>query len=215
MSMRPDSAPSSWLVLDFDGTITEVDLLDDMARRFGDPAVYQEVEDGIHAGTITLRECITREYAPVTLPLEDAVAWVLANIRVRPGLPELVSLARTRAWGVRVLSSGFREFIEPVLADYAIEGVEVLANHIDARSDGWRVIWRDETVCEVCGEPCKRGGLPEGEVVYVGDGISDRCAALAAQRVFATRGLARYLDERRIPFEPFGDFHDIVGALTD
>lgn len=203
------------IVLDFDGTITEDDLLDDMARRFGDPAVYQEVEDAIHAGTITLQECITREYAPVTLPLEDAVTWVLENIRVRPGLLELVGLARARGWGVRVLSSGFHEFIEPVLAHYGTEGVEVLANSIDARSDGWRVIWRDETVCEVCGEPCKRRGLPEGEVVYIGDGISDRCAALAAQRVFATRGLARYLDERKVPFEPFVDFHDIVRALAD
>jgi 2,3-diketo-5-methylthio-1-phosphopentane phosphatase len=203
------------IVLDFDGTITEIDLLDDMARRFGDPAVYQQVEDAIHAGTITLQECITREYAPVTLPIEDAVSWVLANIRVRPGLPELVSLARARAWGVRVLSSGFREFIEPVLAHYGIEGVDVLANSIDARSDGWRVIWRDESVCAICGEPCKRGGLPDGDVVYIGDGISDRCAALAAQRVFATRGLASYLEERGAPFEPFVDFQDIVRALTD
>jgi 2-hydroxy-3-keto-5-methylthiopentenyl-1-phosphate phosphatase len=203
------------IVLDFDGTITEVDLLDDLARRFGDPGVYREVEDGIHAGTITLQECITREYAPVTMSLEDAVAWVLANIRMRPGLPELVNLAQARAWDVRVLSSGFREIIEPVLDHFGIEGVEVLANRVDARSDGWRVIWRDETVCEVCGEPCKRRGLPDSEVVYVGDGISDRCAALAAQRVFATRGLARYLDERDVPFEPFVDFHDIVRALTD
>jgi 2,3-diketo-5-methylthio-1-phosphopentane phosphatase len=203
------------IVLDFDGTITEVDLLDDMARRFGDPSVYQEVEDGIHAGTITLQECITREFAPVTMPLDDVVGWVLANIRIRPGLPELVSLARARSWHVRVLSSGFREIIEPVLDHYGIEGVEVFANRVDARSDGWRVIWRDETVCAVCGEPCKRGGLPKGDVVYIGDGISDRCAALAAQRVFATRGLAQYLDERDVPFDPFVDFHEIVHALTD
>ena len=74
------------IVLDFDGTITEDDLLDRIAREFGDPAVYQQVEDGLHAGTVTLRECITREYEPVTLPLDEAVAWVLETVRVRPGL---------------------------------------------------------------------------------------------------------------------------------
>ena len=57
-------------------------------------------------------------------------------------------------------------------------------------------------------------GPADGEVVYVGDGISDRCAAQAAGRVFATRGLARYFDERNLPYEPFGDFHDVVRALT-
>jgi phosphatidate phosphatase PAH1 len=33
------------LVIDFDGTITQDDVLDDMARLLGDPVVYQEVED--------------------------------------------------------------------------------------------------------------------------------------------------------------------------
>ena len=81
-------------MLDFDGTITEDDLLDRIAREFGDPAVYEEVEQGLHAGTVTLQECITREYEPVTMPMEEAVAWVLERVRVRPGLPELVTLAR-------------------------------------------------------------------------------------------------------------------------
>jgi 2-hydroxy-3-keto-5-methylthiopentenyl-1-phosphate phosphatase len=202
------------IVLDFDGTITEDDLLDRIAREFGDPAVYQQVEDGLHAGNVTLRECITREYEPVTLPLDEAVAWVLETVRVRPGLSELVTFARERGWNVSVLSSGFEEMIRPVLAAAGVEGVDVLANTIDARPDGWRVQWRDETVCAECGEACKRAGLPaHGEVVYVGDGISDRCAARAADRVFATRGLARYFDTHGLPYEPFGDFHDVVGAL--
>jgi 2-hydroxy-3-keto-5-methylthiopentenyl-1-phosphate phosphatase len=52
-------------------------------------------------------------------------------------------------------------------------------------------------------------------VVYVGDGYSDRCAALASDRVFATSGLARYLAERGTPFEPFTDFHALSAALAD
>ena len=207
---------STSIVLDFDGTITEDDLLDRIAREFGDPTVYQQVEEGLHAGTVTLQECITREYEPVTLPLDEAVAWVLERVRVRPGLPELVAFARERGWSVSVLSSGFEEMIRPVLAAAGVDGVDVFANSIDARPDGWRVQWRDETVCAECSEACKRAGLPaDGEVVYVGDGISDRCAARAADRVFATRGLARYFDEHDLPYESFDDFHDVVRALTD
>jgi 2-hydroxy-3-keto-5-methylthiopentenyl-1-phosphate phosphatase len=211
--VTPSNQPTT-IVLDFDGTITEDDLLDRIAREFGDPAVYQQVEEGLHAGTVTLQECITREYEPVTLPLDEAVAWVLERVRVRPGLPELVAFARGRGWSVSVLSSGFEEMIRPVLAAAGVDGVNVFANSIDARADGWRVQWRDETVCAECSEACKRAGLPaDGEVIYIGDGISDRCAARAADRVFATRGLARYLDEHGLPYEPFDDFHDIVRAL--
>jgi 2,3-diketo-5-methylthio-1-phosphopentane phosphatase len=203
------------IVLDFDGTITEDDLLDRIAREFGDAAVYREVEDGLHAGTVTLQECITREYEPVTMPMDDAVAWVLEHVRIRPGLPELVTMARERGWRVTVLSSGFEELIRPVLGKAGVDGVDVVANTVDVGPDGWRVRWHEQTICAECNEACKRAGLPAaGEVVYVGDGISDRCAARAADRVFATRGLARYFDEHGLRYEPFDDFHDIVRALT-
>jgi 2-hydroxy-3-keto-5-methylthiopentenyl-1-phosphate phosphatase len=182
--------------------------------RFGDPEVVREVEDALAQGRITLQEEITREFAPVRTPVEDVVRWVLDNVRIRPGFGEVVDLARTSGWPVLVLSSGFHELIEPVLAREGVEA-RVRANRLDARPDGWRVLWRDESVCSVCGQPCKRAALPqEGEVVYIGDGYSDRCAALASDRVFATRGLARYLDEREAPYERFEDFFDVKRGLA-
>jgi 2-hydroxy-3-keto-5-methylthiopentenyl-1-phosphate phosphatase len=201
------------LVVDFDGTITETDLLDTIARNFGDPVVYQEVEDGLHEGTISLRECITREFEPVTAPLEEVVGWVLDHTRIRPGFRELVELASERGWGLLVLSSGFHELIEPVLEREGVR-VPVAANRVDARTDGWRVHWSAKTTCAVCGEECKRAALPQDrEVIYIGDGISDRCAALASDRVFATRGLARHFDSVGVPYERFDDFHDVAAAL--
>ena len=41
---------SRTLVVDFDGTVTEQDLLDTIASRFGDPEVYQEVDEGLDEG---------------------------------------------------------------------------------------------------------------------------------------------------------------------
>jgi 2-hydroxy-3-keto-5-methylthiopentenyl-1-phosphate phosphatase len=200
------------VVIDFDGTITEDDLLDAIARDFGDPVVYQEVEDGLDAGTMPLREVITREFEPVTTPLDEVVSWVLDHVRVRAGFREFVDRAQAAGWEVHVVSSGFHELIEPVLER---EGVDVLlhANRVDAKPSGWRVEWRYPDDCDQCGESCKRSLLPPGEVVYVGDGYSDRCAALAADRVFATSGLARYLAERQRPFEPFTDFNALWGSL--
>ena len=194
------------LVLDWDGTVTVRDSLVQVIERFGDPALLRELEPRVGVD-LTLHDEIALEFRRVRAPLSDVVDWVLEHVEVRPGLHELAS-----RHAVVVISAGFRELIAPVLAREGVR-LDVLANMVDARPDGWRVRFRDEASCATCGEPCKRGGLAGEPYVYVGDGYSDRCAALAADRVFARDGLAGYLDEQGVAYEPFDDLNDVVAAL--
>jgi 2-hydroxy-3-keto-5-methylthiopentenyl-1-phosphate phosphatase len=176
--------------------------------EFGDVRAYLQAEDDL-GRKLTLHEVISLEFSTVRAPLPEVVAWVVENVRVRPGFRELVERFRPV-----IVSSGFHELIEPVLRREGVEA-ELLANRLDPRPDGWRVRWRDEAVCAVCGEACKRSTLPaDGEVVYVGDGYSDRCAALAADRVFATDGLAEYLDAQGVAYERFADLQDVAQRLS-
>jgi 2-hydroxy-3-keto-5-methylthiopentenyl-1-phosphate phosphatase len=56
--------------------------------------------------------------------------------------------------------------------------------------------------------------LPAGPgLVYIGDGYSDRCPALACDRVFARDFLSRFLTDEGVPFESFETLHDVVAAL--
>ena len=114
-----------------------------------------------------------------------------------PGFPELVALARERGWGVRVLSSGFEE----------IDQAGARAHRASATSRSSRTAstpgrtagascWRDEAICAVCGEPCKRGEPAGGRRSCTSaTGSPTAAPRLPRTRVFATRGLARYLDE--------------------
>jgi len=200
-------APSPRLVVDWDGTATEIDGLHMLLEEFGDREVYERME-GVLGDGLTLHEVIANEFATVTLPLEDAAEWMRANVTLRDGFAELAARHRPL-----VVSSGFHELIEPVLERDGID-LDVLANRLAPRPEGWRPVWRDETVCAVCGEPCKRASLAGAPYVYVGDGYSDRCAALAAERVFARDGLARWLGAEGIAFEPFADMRDVLLALA-
>jgi 2-hydroxy-3-keto-5-methylthiopentenyl-1-phosphate phosphatase len=206
------------VVVDFDGTITEQDLLDEIALTFGDEDVYREVDEGLDDHSLSLNEVIRREFEPVRAPLAEVRAWVLENVSVRPGFRELVELAHERGWRFVIVSSGFRELIEPVLEREGLADVELLSNAVDPDPDGWKVQFRVSDVCETCGQPCKRStaaALANGtELVYVGDGYSDRCAAEAADIVFARRGLATYLEERGVPYDRFEDFHSIARRLA-
>jgi len=166
-------------------------------EEFGDPAIF-EVTEGAFGRTMSLHEAIAVEMATVSLPLDDAVDWVREHVTVRPGFRDFAEQHRPV-----ILSSGFAELIEPVLEREGVS-LEVHANRVDVRADGWHPVWRDDAQCAECGEACKRGGLPTGSpVVYVGDGVSDHCVALAADRVFARDKLVGYLEGRGVAFEPF------------
>jgi 2-hydroxy-3-keto-5-methylthiopentenyl-1-phosphate phosphatase len=186
--------------------VTEVDSLHMVLLEFGDVGVYERAEDDL-GRTLTLHEVIEVEFATVRTPLDEVTAWLVENVRIRPGFHELVEQFRPL-----VVSSGFTELIEPVLAREGVD-VELRANGLDPQPDGWRIHWRDEAVCAVCGEPCKRASVATGPFVYVGDGYSDRCVALAAARVFARDGLAEYLDGQGVAYERFATLSDVAAAL--
>jgi 2-hydroxy-3-keto-5-methylthiopentenyl-1-phosphate phosphatase len=205
------------LVLDFDGTITMHDTLDLIVREFGDPEVRRMTEAAL-GKTLALHEVIARQYESVRTPLREVVAWAVENVRFRPGFRELVQLARERGWHLSIVSSGVREMIDPLLAREGMSGLTVAANSIDPDTSGWRVQFRAQDRCTVCGELCKRNvvrALAGPDLItYVGDGYSDGCAALAADRIFARRRLAFYLHERGVEFEPFENFFQVVDVLS-
>lgn len=152
----------------------------------------------------SFREVMEAEMASITMPLDDAVAWLVEHTRVRAGFHELAARHRPL-----IVSSSFEETIRPILAREGVE-LSVVANRVDARPDGWRVIWRDDAPCPECGDLCKRRALPDPPFVYVGDGWSDHCAALQADRVFARDGLARYLDQMGVAYERFDDLRTVL-----
>jgi 2-hydroxy-3-keto-5-methylthiopentenyl-1-phosphate phosphatase len=196
------------VVVDWDGTATETDGLHLVLLEFGDELIYEQHEERL-GRDLTLHEVIAGEFRSVRAPLDEVVTWVRENVRFRAGFPEFA-----RRYRPLVVSSGFHELIEPILVREDLQ-LRLLANRLDPRPDGWRVLFRDETPCPVCGEPCKRSAVAGLDgFAFVGDGFSDRCVAEAASRVFARDGLASYLAQRRVAFERFDDFYD-VGAAID
>jgi len=203
-------------VVDFDGTITEHDTLVEIVRSHA-PAVFWQLEEDLEAGRITLRECIEREFAAVRGDHGEIVAQALETVRVRPGFARFVDAAKRGGHRVVVVSSGFGTIIRPVLERAGAPEVEVVAHEVRFAAGGSTVEFRHGEDCEVCGQECKRSVVRAmdggGPVVYVGDGYSDRCAALDADRVFARRELARYLRDEGVAFEPFDDFEQVGAAL--
>ncbi len=196
-------------VVDWDGTVTERDTLVEVILRFGDREVLERAEADL-GKLLTLHEVIELEVRTIDATLEEMSAHLVESVTVRPGFHEFAA-----RYTPTIVSAGFHELIGPVLAREGIE-LEVRANRLELGPNGWRAVFRDPRGCSACGEACKRATVLDGTrpVTFVGDGLSDRCAALAADRVFARDGLARWLDAQRAPYEPWVDFDQLTRTIA-
>jgi 2,3-diketo-5-methylthio-1-phosphopentane phosphatase len=207
------------IVVDFDGTITRDDMLVDMCRRHA-PDVLDEVEADLKAGHVTLRECIRREFEAITGDHDEIIGLAVARSKVRAGFADFVRAAEVAGDRVVVVSAGFREVIQPVLEREGVGQLEIVGNSVAFGRDRTEVRFlHGDGTCDVCGEECKRATVRDlrdgyGSVVYVGDGYSDRCAAMDADVRFATRSLARFLEGSNVEFVAFDDFTSVADKLS-
>ncbi len=209
-----------FIACDFDGTITRRDTLHLIVDTFGDRAVWDENEPALRRGEISIEQAMAAEFATVRATPEQVRELVLADAGLREGFVEFVAWARGNGHRVVILSSGFRSVIDTVLESLGVADLEVHSHEAHFSPEGTRLEWtaRGER-CGLCDRNCKRHDLarlqrPDESVVYLGDGISDRCVSGAADLVFARDGLAEYLTEIGTPFVPFDDFTGARAHLT-
>jgi 2,3-diketo-5-methylthio-1-phosphopentane phosphatase len=208
---------SRLIVVDFDGTITERDTLDEMCRIYA-PEAWAAAENDLQRRTMTLREVIAAEFSPIVGDHDTIVSETVDRARIRAGFADFVRAAEAAGDEVVVVSSGFESIIRPILEREGLGRLAVVAHDVRFTPEGGVVDFRHGDPCPVCGEECKRSVVDRmrngREVVYVGDGYSDRCGAEAADVRFARRGLAAYLDREGVGYTPFDDFTTVrVGLL--
>lgn len=209
------------ILCDFDGTVTARDTNSALAQRFA-PGMYAGLEGKLSSRELSVRDVLSAQFEGVTAGLDAVVAEAL-RVPFRAGFEQLLDAAQAAGVQVVLVSSGFREVIEPMLEREGLEGrVRLLANSIAFDERGGHITWRELPTCELCGEACKRHDVARlraehsadgGQVVFVGDGLSDRCGAETADLVFARDSLAHYLDERGLAYERWDDFDDITARL--
>lgn len=208
------------IACDFDGTITQKDTLRLIVARFGSAEVWAQIEPRLRRGEVTLEHAMELEFAAVHATPDDVRAFVREEALIRDGFAELVEWAEAAGHRVVVLSSGFRTVIDCVLGAVGLGGLTVESHDARFHPDGTTIHWAERGApCGQCGRRCKRHDLErhrgEARVVYVGDGVSDRCSSMAGDVIFARDGLAEYLAGRGVPFRDFGDFHDVRRSLLE
>ncbi len=204
-------------LVDFDGTITTIDISQEMATFFGGTE-YAKIEQMYRSRQIPIRKWLqlTAEKLPPDPDklLEQAMDWA----EIRHGFKDFLSFARSKDRPVIVASDGFGFYIEPILRHYGLlEQIDVIyKNNTFLNSKGTFEVNTPyaHRVCPVCGN-CKASHViwlkEEGNtVIYIGDGSNDRYGASWADHVCARDQLLDYCQEYGFSHSQWSDFYDII-----
>ena len=214
------ATPSPVVVLDFDGTVTQKDIGDEICDRFAPPA-WRDIDAAWVRDEISLPDAQRKMWALARAELPDALAYAREIGHLRPGLDALLAAARRAGAAVWLASGGFDFYIEALLgprlgaferryfnATRFIDGrIEVDFPHAELACGR----------CAVCkGKVCDAARATGRPIVFIGDGASDRCAIGRADRIYAVRGslLERACGERGTECLAFEDLAEIAATLT-
>lgn len=202
------------IFVDFDGTITDIDTFDALVRAQVGDAEWHAIENDLLSGAISLREALRVEASLVRLSRVEALAFLESHATVDPAFGPFVARARRAGAVVRVVSSGITSVIHDALTRAGVE-IEVLANEVDFAAGGWTMNFIDDSENGHDKAAHVRAAQAAGRhTVFIGDGISDYEAALAADERFAKAGrrLEAYCKENAV-CTAFTSFDEISAAL--
>jgi 2,3-diketo-5-methylthio-1-phosphopentane phosphatase len=200
--------------LDFDGTISQRDVGVHVLERLASDG-WWELHERYERGEIGSRECMFDQWALVDAD-EDEVRRVAAEVPLDPGFEPLLADLRACGAEVTVVSDGFGFYVHDACTRY---GVEILTNSVDFGTGQLLFPHEDRCCpCSSCGV-CKQAPIKDARyrrqtAVLIGDGASDRKAALLADVVFAKDGLASWCNTFGVPALPFVTLADVHRALV-
>jgi len=203
------------VLVDFDGTISVGDVGNLLFHRLTRGRA-SEVVDSWKQGAMTSRECMMRECALARGTREDVTGFALRQ-PVDPTFAPFLRRVTDAGWRVRVVSDGLDVYIRAILEREGLGDLPLEANRVRFAADrllpSFPFAGRG---CGSCGN-CKGGAVEasrgNGPVVFVGNGLSDRCGARAADLTFAKDDLARFCDEEKIRYRSYRSFDDVDLAI--
>jgi 2,3-diketo-5-methylthio-1-phosphopentane phosphatase/HAD superfamily hydrolase (TIGR01509 family) len=203
------------VICDFDGTVSKKDVGYNLLSHFSGGR-WDEIDQDFVAGRIGSREAYQRMITRLQGIEADYQRVARELGEMDPDFAAFVQFCQERGMAVKIASDGFGLYIRLFLEELGIRGVEYFANEICFGPGGkmtadFPFASADCPDCGCCKQELVRGYRDRFDrIVYIGDGISDRCAALEADLVFAKRSLYHHCLAQGLRAFSFRGFSDIL-----
>lgn len=205
--------------VDFDGTITNLDIGDKLFIDFGE---FEPWHSMLVNGEIDIRTYWHKLTAGLDKNLTyDDIARYALTFDIDPYFKRFADYCREQGYNLRIVSDGFDAYIKPIMHKLNLDYIPLSINKLIKTESGFIPEFPGASEsCECLSASCKRNAIlvnsaPDDIIVFIGDGYSDFCAAEHSDIVFAKKFLAAYCNEHRIPHYPWSNFFDVLRLMRD
>lgn len=201
--------PVGAMLVDFDGTACSHDAAEHLLIEFAEPS-WRDLDAAWERGELDSRRVISGQAAMLNAPLEQLIGFALEHCPIDPTFPPFVRWLRGEGVPVTIVSDGFGFYIQPLLEAAGVEGVQVITNAWSSGAEERIRFGNGHAVCIGCGT-CKMNAVlsKPAPVAFVGEGMSDRYAAIYSDLVFAKDVLVDIAVADGVPIVPWETFDDV------
>jgi 2-hydroxy-3-keto-5-methylthiopentenyl-1-phosphate phosphatase len=211
------------LFVDFDGTVSNRDVIDAVLEEFADDR-WLEIEEKWVSGKIGSRECLQKQFA-LLRAAPDKLNDFIDSLEIDEGFVPLLKVCRDANVPVHIVSDGFDYYIRRLLnksIDCAslLGNIGIWANRLAPVGENQ---WRTEFPYyrRLCADGCatckpevmRRHNTFASPAIFIGDGLSDRFAAQTADIVFAKKKLADFCAQNGIRFSAYANLKQVAESL--
>ena len=198
---------------DFDGTATQVDVIDVLLTELAHPD-WRLIEAEWQQGLIGSRECLRRQIALIRGGWK-AIERQLRSIVIDPSFSAFAQWCALESIPLLIVSDGIDRVIETLLARENIRVDAVYANRlVESAASELSLVFPYASKRSGCSAglcKCERLAMEFNESlrVVIGDGGSDFCWAPRADQLFAKSALQAHCHAENLVCTPFDNFDSI------
>lgn len=203
---------------DFDGTITQQDVIDLLLERLANPS-WQDIETRWIEGEIGSRECLSQQI-PLINGGWEAVDELIKEVKLDSSFKSFSQWCEKEEIPLFIVSEGLYNAIKILLSNADIKVEKIWSNKLELSENGkFTLLFSYPPKSKNCNLGlCKCEILAQTAnnelTVVIGDGLNDICWAQKANLVFAKSKLLKHCELNNIPCVPFENFNEVTSILN-
>lgn len=208
------------IFIDFDGTISLKDIGEEFFLHFADTGKTKKIIADWIDEKMTAPEMWGKLCNLVSSYNELSFQNLLSQIQIDDNFYSFLEMCKANDISCHIVSDGFDLYINQMLQLENYPELKIFCNKLEVNKNTVTPSfpYSDEE-CKKCAN-CKRNHIINNSsdddiTVYIGDGMSDTCAAQFCDYIIAKNHLLKFCEINRISYFPFVNFYNVIKRIEE